>query len=272
MVSEPISRFASCLAAVFVLLQVANGLPVCGLGPPPFPFLHPRVQLRFNLEGKPLPGANVELYFGKPSPTNDLPYETGVTDSGGITFTSELAWATFYIRVLSRDHQIGDFTLDAPLNKELRATEGKFELLAAPLFPDEEKPCCACSVVVDKTLQIELLALRGVVVDPMGAIIPKAIIDVYQNEESKRVIVQLTTDDAGRFDSKLAPGKYLVIFKACGFDVQKVVVTVGTDGSRGMQVGLGVGGSCGRRRPGNEATITPLNQDSLENRLLTAKN
>ncbi len=191
---------------------------------------------------------------------NDLPYETGVTGSGGITVTSELSVATFYIRVLSRDHQIADFTLDAPLDKELRAMEGKFELLATPLIPVEDsEPCCAgCSVVVDKTLQAELRALRGVVMDPTGAVISKAIIDVYQNEESKRVVAHLTTDDAGRFDSKLAPGKYLVIFKACGFDVQKVVVTVGTDGWRGMQVGLGVGGSCGRQRGGNEGSITEL--------------
>jgi carboxypeptidase family protein len=265
--SEPISRFARCSAVVLLLLQVANGLPVCGFKDP-FPLLHPRVQLRFTLQGKPLVGANVELYFGKPSPMNDLPYETGVTGSGGITVTSELSVAIFYIRVLSRDHQIADFTLDAPLERELHAIEGNVELLATPLEPveDSESCCASCSAVGDKTLQGELRALRGVVVDPVGAIISKAIIDVYQNEESKRVIVHLTTDDAGRFDSELAPGKYLVIFKACGFDVQKVVVTVGTDGWRGMQVGLGLAGSCGRRRPGNEASITPLNQDSPENR------
>lgn len=262
-----IPRLARCSAVVFLLLQVAKGLPVCGFKDP-IPLLHPRVQLRFTLEGKPLPGANVELYFGKPSATNDLPYETGVTGSDGITVTSELSVATFYIRALSRDHQIADFTLDAPLERELHAIEGNIELLATPLAPVEDsEPCCAgCSAVVDKTLQAELRALRGVVVDPVGAIISKAIIDVYQNEESKRVIVHLTTDDAGRFASELAPGKYLVIFKACGFDAQKVVVTVGTDGWRGMQVGLGLASSCGRRQPGNEASITPLKQDSPENR------
>ncbi|MGB8010484.1 MAG: carboxypeptidase regulatory-like domain-containing protein [Terriglobales bacterium] len=262
MAKEPISRFATYSAVVFLLLQVANGLPVgCGFFKDPIPLLHPHVQLRFNFDGKPLPGASVELYFGKPSPANDLPYEIGVTGIDGTAVTSELPVATFHIRVLSRDHQIGDFMLDAPLDKDLRATEGKFELLATPLAPvDDSESCCAgCSVVVDKTLQAELRALRGVVVDTTGAIISKAIIDVYPNEESKRVIVHLTTDAAGRFDSELAPGKYLVIFKACGFDAQKVVVTVGTDGWRGIQVGLGLGGSCGRQRPGNEASITALN-------------
>jgi hypothetical protein len=176
--------------------------------------------------------------------------------------------APFHIRVLSRDHQVAEFTLDTPLERELHATAGKFELFATPIIPvDDSEPCCAaCSVVVDKTLQAGLRALRGVVVDPMGAIISKARIDIYQNEESKRVIVHLTSDDAGRFDSELAPGKYLVIFKACGFDVQKVIVTVGTDGWRGMQVGLGLGGGCGTPRPGNEASITPLNWDSPVNR------
>jgi hypothetical protein len=264
--SEPISRFARYSAVVFLLVQLANGLPICGFKDP-IPLLHPRIQLRFNLAGKPLPAANVEIYFGKPSPTNDLPYETGVTDLGGITVTSELPRATFYIRVLSRDHQIGEFTLDAPLDKELRAIRGKFELLATPFIPVEEtEPCCAaCSVVVDNALLAELRALRGVVVDQTGAVISNAVIDVYQNEESKRVITHLTTDNAGRFDSKLAPGKYLLIFKACGFDVQKVVVKVGTDGWRGMQVGLGVGGSCGKQLPGNEGSITESNWDSPEN-------
>ena len=267
MASEPISRFARYAAVIFLLLRLANGLPICGLKNP-IPLHHPRVQLRFNLEGKPLPRANIELYFGKPTPSNVLPYETGVTGLDGITVTSELPTATFYIRVLSRDHQIGDFVLDAPLDKELRATAGKFELLATPLTPVEDsEPCCAeCSIVVDKTLQADLRALRGAVVDQSGAIIPKTMIDVYQNAESKRVIAHLISDAAGRFDSKLAPGKYLVIFKACGFDVQKVIVKVSTDGWRGLQVGLGVGGSCGRQRPGNEASITEVTWDSPERR------
>src|SRR5271155_4481020 len=111
-----ISRFARCSAVVFLLLPVANGLPVCGFKElVPTALLHPRVQLRFTREGKPLPGASVELYLGRPSPTNDLPYETEVTSSDGMNVTSGLPAATFHIRVLSRDHQLAEFTLDAPL-------------------------------------------------------------------------------------------------------------------------------------------------------------
>lgn len=266
MASEPISRFARCSAVVFLLLQVANSLPVCGFKDP-LPLLHPRIQLRFTLEGKPLLGANVELYFGKPSPMNDLPYETGVTGSGGITVTSELSVATRYIRALSRDHQIAEFTLDAPLERELHAIEGNVELLATPLEPveDSESCCALCSAVGDKTLQAELRALRGVVMDPTGAVISKAKIEVYQNEEGKQTVAHLTTDDAGRFASELAPGKYLVIFKACGFDLQKVVVTVGPSGWCGMQVSLVIG-NCRKPWPGNESSITDLKQDSPEDR------
>jgi hypothetical protein len=262
-----ISRFARCSAVMFLLLQVAKGLPVCGFKDP-IPLLHPRVQLRFNLEGKPLPGANVELYFGKPSATNDLPYETRVTGSGGITVTSELSVATFYIRVLSRDHQIAVFTLDAPLERELHAIEGNVELLATPLEPVEDnESCCAevCSAAGAYTLQAELGDLRGVVIDPSGAVLPKAKIEVYQMEDGKQAIAHLATDDAGRFASDLAPGKYVVIFKACGFDDQKVVVTVGPGGWRGVRVSLAIA-ICRRPLPGNESSIKDLNQDSPENR------
>jgi len=269
---ESISRFTGCLAVVLLLLQIANGLPVCGFrGLEQVHLPHPpRVRLRLTVEGKPLPGANVELYFGKPSPKNDLPYETGITDSGGVAITSELPAATFYIRVQSSDHQIAEFTLDAPLEKELNTGAGTLELSATPLVPvvpvEDSEPCCAaCSVVVDKTLQAELRALRGVVVDPMGAVITTGIIDVYQNEESKRVIARLKTDGTGRFDSELAPGKYLVIFKACGFDTQRVAITVATDGWRGMQLALAPGYICGKRL-GNEASIKELNWESSENR------
>ncbi len=265
--SEPISRFARCSAVVFLLLQVANGLPLCGFKDP-LPLLHPRVQLGFTLEGKPLPGASVELYWGRPSPTNDLPYETSVTGSGGITVTSELPVATFHIRVLSRDHQIADFTLDAPIEKELHAIEGKFELLVTPLAPVEDsESCCAevCSAAGAKALQAELRDLRGVVMDRSGAVIPKAKIEVYQSEDGKQAIAHLATDHAGLFASDLAPGKYLVIFKACGFDDQKVVVTVGPAGWRGMQVSLAIA-SCRRLLPGNESSIAALKQDSSENR------
>ncbi|HKM84903.1 MAG TPA: carboxypeptidase regulatory-like domain-containing protein [Terriglobales bacterium] len=261
-----ISRFARCSAVVFLLLQVAKGLPVCGFKDP-IPLLHPRIQLRFNLEGKPLPGANVELYFGKPSATNDLPYETGVTGSDGITVTSELSVATFYIRVLSRDLQIAVFTLDAPLERELHANEGNVELLATPLAPvaDSESCCDFCSAVVEKILQADLRALRGVVMDPTGAVVSKAKIDVYQNEEGKQAIAHLATDNAGRFTSELAPGKYLVIFKACGFDAQKVVVTVVPNGWRGIQVSLAIG-NCKKPWPGNESNIATLHEDSPEDR------
>jgi Carboxypeptidase regulatory-like domain len=258
---DPISRFAWCSAVGFLLLQVANGLPVCGFGfKDPIPLLHPRVQLRFTLEGKRLPGANVELYFGKPSPTNDLPYETVVTDSGGITVTSELPRATFYIRVLSRDHQIGEFALDAPLEKELHAIERNFELLATPIVPIENSESCCpamCSAVGAYILQAELGDLHGLVVDTTGAVISGVRIDVYP-EEGKQAIAHLTTDAAGRFSSDLAPGRYLVIFKACGFDDQKVVATVGPGGWHGARVSLAVP-TCFRPSLGRDSSITPLN-------------
>jgi hypothetical protein len=168
--------------------------------------------------------------------------------------------ATFYIRVLSRDHQIGEFALDAPLEKELHAIEGNFDLLATPMVPIENsEPCCPamCSAVGAYTLQAELGDLHGVVVDTTGAVISKAKIDVYP-EEGKQAIAHLTTDAAGRFSSDLAPGKYLVIFKACGFDDQKVVVTVGPGGWHGARVSLTVP-TCFRPSLGKDSSISALN-------------
>lgn len=255
-----VSRFARCSGVVLLLLQVANGLPLCGFTEMiPISLLHQRAQLRFTLEGKPLPSASVELYLGRPSPTNDLPYETEVTGSDGITVTSELPATTFHIRVLSRNHQLAQFTLDAPLEKELHTIDGSLELLATPLAPVEDsESCCAavCSAVGAYTLQAELAGLQGEVVGPTGAVISKVKIDVYK-EEGNQAIAHLTSDAYGRFSSDLASGKYLVIFKACGFDSQKVVVTVGPGGWRGARVSLAFP-SCFRPSLGKDSSIAAL--------------
>jgi hypothetical protein len=201
----------------------------------------------------------IELYLGRPSTANDLPYEALVTNADGAALTPVLSFGTYHILVGSRGHEEAEFGLDVPHIKT-HATNGKFELSLTPLDPavDDESDCTTCFVDGAKALQLELQGFRGVVMDSSGAVIPKVQIDVFTAEDPKQRVIRLKSDDTGQFSAGLALGEYLVTFEKLGFVHQRLLASIGSGGWRAMELTLALSNGCGNAAPGYESKVEGL--------------
>ncbi len=84
-----------------------------------------------------------------------------------------------------------------------------------------------------------LHAISGAVLDPSGAVIPRAQVALTRLDGSR--MAETSTDDAGsfRFD-KLSVGKYRVAVRAVGFQDAKTEVTVGAKSGAGIRITMAI--------------------------------
>jgi hypothetical protein len=242
--STLISRSSGCVAALFLLAPLGNSCTIVRTRSP-FPDLRAPIRLEIAENGRALDGATVELFLGQPSPLNDLPYETLATSSDGSVVTSDLSVATYYIRVHPKGHPSATFSVSVPLQSRKQDVVDNLQFMAEPLKPSEQAweqnescPDATCSSRAAEGLQAELRDVRGVVMDPSDAVIPMVEVDVYRGRNGEQLVAHLRTDYSGRFSTDLAPGAYVVTFRARGFAYQMVTVAVGPGGWQGMQLNL----------------------------------
>ena len=109
---------------------------------------------------------------------------------------------------------------------------------ASPAFKDALKAEQAAPI------EIRLKAFAGIVIDPSGALIPKAQIAIFQRgvdaEWPTRV---MASDNDGRFAAKLDAGVYTAILVSQGFVVKHVTFEIAADASgEELRVDLKPGG------------------------------
>ncbi len=83
----------------------------------------------------------------------------------------------------------------------------------------------------------------GVVVDPAGALIKRARIQVFKKGSGgKNVLTSLESDEQGHFSSFLRAGSYTAVFMSPGFKTHIIVIEVSPDANeRDLQVPLQIG-------------------------------
>jgi hypothetical protein len=93
--------------------------------------------------------------------------------------------------------------------------------------------------------------LAGQVVDPSGAVIPGALINLF--DASNTAVEQMSTDTAGKFaSSRNLIGSYELVIERPGFKIYHAMVRLGT--ARGAQgslatIALSLGSACGGPNP-----------------------
>ena len=84
---------------------------------------------------------------------------------------------------------------------------------------------------------VEVQNVRGIVVDEVGAVIPKA--DIVLRRKEGEYSVEITRDPAdsvGRFRLECTRGKYEVVIHKMGFKVEVVPASVSRKGGPGCKV------------------------------------
>jgi hypothetical protein len=85
---------------------------------------------------------------------------------------------------------------------------------------------------------------KGRVVDPLGAVIPQALIEIYSNgAKDGKQAVQIKTGDDGTFQKHLADGTYRALVMFPGFKTKFLVFQISRlAADKSLQVPLQIGG------------------------------
>ena len=201
----------------------------------PLPPSSRKVRITALLDGKPLPNARLLFFIA----TEDQPRLSLSTDRHGAAATPRLL-PGFY-RVFAS----APGNLHAELNLNVSNSTGQktksFVMDLTPIKPAPPDP-----VVVEKTPATQhVQEFSGLVVDPSGAPIPGAAIEVLRKGSHSESVVKLKSDKAGRFGAPIAEGTYVAFFQMPGFRTEIVGFKVARDAPiEALRVLMQIGAVC----------------------------
>jgi hypothetical protein len=216
----------------------------------PVPYAKQGLQVTVVFDGKPAPGAKIAV--SRVDPAGEA--LVLVTDGLGKATLPHLAAGEYRMRAApaespsftdeidfcvaecpANDFEITDFTvdsLDGILHPVDLSALGMSELVI-DLAPDRipEWARLIMDAEHDPTV-LPVREIRGVVLDPSGAVIPGASINVIRKgAKANEPIAGLLSDPSGRFLIPVSDGDYLVLISSPGFASRALQISVSPSGS-----------------------------------------
>jgi hypothetical protein len=256
--------FTRFMAPALLLLACPSwslGLSVVVATRGPVPYAKQGLQVAVVFDGKPAPGAKIEV--GRIS--GDGEPLLLVTDSLGKATLPELPAGEYHIRVApaqSPNFTEGiDFCLAECAINDLEVTNFTVDSLNGTLHPIDRSALGMSEFVIDLARDripewaqqiataerdptvLRAREIRGVVLDQSGAVIPGASIDVIRKGgKANESIAGLQSDPSGRFLIPVPDGDYFVLISSPGFAPRALQITVSASGSTDdLQLVLTVG-------------------------------
>ena len=151
------------------------------------------------------------------------------TDADGTAMLTDLPEGTTCVLALGENNLTSSLCLDVP--GLTTAEKSSFYMVLGPttssLSPEDK-----VDMVEQLPPSARLRSLNGTVLDPLGALIVTAEIQVYRRATyPQNPVASLKTDDRGRFAASLESGIYTVVLRARGFKSEIVGVEVTPVGS-----------------------------------------
>ena len=209
------------------------------------------------LNGKPAPGAKVEVYKeqrsavstqqsakrkdnsgspGDEGARGEIPILTLTCDEYGWLKTPKLADGQYSFVAQAGENLRADLVLDVSSPGGTMA----FRMDLHSWVP--ERPGVGLTNPEKVPITKRLEVFRGTVTDQTGAVIPKVSIRLVRKEAGgTKVVNEIKSGSSGDFEAQLAPGTYVAIFSASGFKIYAVGFEIAPDGSRRLDVKLEVG-------------------------------
>jgi hypothetical protein len=216
--------------------------------------------LEFNAQrgGVPLPHVRIDLYLGSRAGSGGLIAYSMETQSDGNLVLADLPPSQYEAVLVTQDSSLSTafrFPLRQPVVVENGTLSLSIQVLETTLQLSEPSVTVQ-SAKVDSTPDSEsvphqrapavtLTALRGVVFDPTGAVIPKATIGLSHLSQGRlESLSETASDNDGRFAIEAVQGRYILKFAMPGFNTAYVPVQLGPRGWGGINLTMKIGG-CG---------------------------
>ena len=186
------------------------------------------IEVTVTRKGRPVEGVSVTFNVNN----QEEPYWTGSTDANGKLFPPKLSPGSYRI-IAKAGAREGELDLEVKEYSDHPKPREKFELVL--ILPQVGK---AETAPVTEWVR----DFRGVVVDPVDAVIPSAEVEVFlQKDVESGPVIKLQTDEKGRFSAHLDKGLYVGIFWAQGFAGYRLVFEVNDKGAPALRIPLKVG-------------------------------
>jgi hypothetical protein len=185
------------------------------------------VRITVMLDGKPK--GNVELMVTLPGGHGSRSF---VTDSHGTAMLKDLPFGTNCVVAVGENYLRADVCL--AVSKQSESKISSFTLALLDTLPPT--PGIGNVQAAEKNAAPERLRqLDGVVLDPSGAAIPHAEIQVYKRGSyPQNPVAKVWSDQEGRFTVALNSDSYTIIVRVQGFGTGIRVVEISPDGGEGQ--------------------------------------
>jgi hypothetical protein len=199
------------------------------------------VRITAEQDGKPLP--NVRLSFNFQGDLSQIQSRSAAnnsklvltTDKHGNAMAPDLAAGKYQVTAIGPEHEYAELYLQVADSKAKETSS--FLIKVPPPFLRER-----AADVQKAPIQEHIRDFRGRVIDPSGAFVPGALVQVYRQDSPSEPAAKIKANDDGTFAAILAPGKYVVFVSSEGFFKKVVGFTIGTDGEpKALRLELRVG-------------------------------
>jgi hypothetical protein len=214
------------IAALYLLCAHAAFAECVEVGPSNPLLSAANVQITVNLDGKPLPLAN--LVISVVAKDGEQFLFSASADAYGVARLSDLKPGRYHVIGMGRNGIESDIFLDVSATAEKRVSYFSLNLLG----PAESARHLAMALAGKMPVSEHLREFTGTVQDQSGAGIANAVVEIYRDGDGKQAstTVSLTVDEAGRFSTKLPYGVYRAIVRSDGFKPYPVVFEILQDG------------------------------------------
>lgn len=191
-------------------------------------------------DGKPL--ANVRSSFNSQADLSQIQSRSAAnnsklvltTDKHGNARAPDLAPGKYQVTAIGPEHEYAELYLQVADSKAKETSS--FLIKVPPTFLPERAD------VQNAPIQEHIREFRGRVIDPSGAFVPGALVQVYRQDSPSEPAAKIKANDDGTFAAILAPGKYVVFVSSEAFFKKVVGFTIGTDGEpKALRLELRVG-------------------------------
>jgi hypothetical protein len=192
------------------------------------------------LDGKPAGGVRLVVRLADKHGQRSL--QTG---SDGTAMLKGLPEGTTCVTAIGEKNLTSGLCLDVP--KRSTNEVSSFSMILVPKSPLFRSAENNVKEVEQLPPSLRLRELAGTVVDPSGAVIPKAEIQVYERGAyPDKPLVRLKTNEGGQFAASLRPGIYTLTIQMPGFRMAFRSVELEADaGESELRETLQLASSCG---------------------------
>jgi hypothetical protein len=166
-----------------------------------------RIRLTTLQDVKALPGVRVFFYLAHDEAHPKL---TFTTDNQGMVLATGLAPGQYRVIAVRPEQETTEILLEV---KHGAGSETNSYLVKVPPTFLPEKPAAVEAAAITETVK----KFEGRVLDPSGAVVPGALVQVYRKEAPNAPVAKIKAGQDGSFSEALSPGRYVVFVTSQGF-------------------------------------------------------